>query len=59
MTNNKMQPEADDPSEQFPRDQGKPLGPDERQTRRESESEPSAAGRPGEKMAGRRPLFRN
>ena len=59
MTNNKMQPEADDPSEQFPRDQGKLLGPDVQRTLRESDSEPSAAGRPGEKMAGRRPLFRN
>jgi len=59
MMNNKMQPEADDSSEQFLRDQGKPLGPDEQQTRRESESEPSAAGRAGQKMAGRRPLFRS
>ena len=59
MTNNKMQPDANAPSERFPPDQGKPVALDEQRTLRESDSEPVAADGPRVSLAGRRPLFRN
>jgi hypothetical protein len=57
--NKKMQPEANDPTEQSSPAQGKPVSPADQQTRHGSDSETRAARRPAESPAGRRPLFRN
>ena len=59
MTNNKMQPDVNALPEPSPRDQVKPVGPDEQRTGRESESEPLTANGPRVSLGGRRPLFRN